>query len=380
MRKFSKRAKGRWKDISGEKFGRLVAKHPSGNTRDHGPLWYCECRCGNFTTVLGASLRSGATRSCGCLFKETRRTTGLANRTHGKTDTTEYNLWQSMRARCKNPKVQSYKYYGGRGIKVCAGWDAAIGFVHFFKTLGTRPSPAHSLDRMEVDGHYSCGECAECVANGWPLNVRWATRPEQAANKRTSRLHTWQGKRMTLGQIAVDARMKYDVLKYRVNVLKMPIWKAVSQLVVPPVRIFATINGETKQVSEWIRILKVKATPAAVYIRIRGGESPEQALVHCYDVKGPFFVTFKGKLALVKQHARENGVDYGAALRRYHAGQVPEEIFAKSKFATLMLTYKKRTQSLRDWAKEVGGQFASMWWRFKQGWSPQEILYGRARS
>lgn len=82
--------------------------------------------------------------------------------------------------RCTNPKHHKWARYGGRGIRVCVRWLSSLsGFV---ADMGQRPDGT-TLDRMNNDGHYSCGKCDECVANGWPMNCRWATVAEQNANK-----------------------------------------------------------------------------------------------------------------------------------------------------------------------------------------------------
>ncbi len=82
----------------------------------------------------------------------------------------EYNAWVSMIARCENPNRYGFVNYGGRGIRVCDRWR--LSFLDFLSDVGPKPSPVHSLDRIDVDGNYE------------PLNVRWATRAEQRVNQR----------------------------------------------------------------------------------------------------------------------------------------------------------------------------------------------------
>lgn len=109
----------------------------------------------------------------------------------GTTATREYWTWVSIKQRCGNPKARNYKNYGGRGIKVCEGLSSDFGA--FFRLLGKRPSPSHSLDRKDNDGHYSCGQCAECLRNRWRPNVRWASRAQQQRNTRVNHLVTVNG-------------------------------------------------------------------------------------------------------------------------------------------------------------------------------------------
>jgi hypothetical protein len=89
-----------------------------------------------------------------------------------------------MKYRCFNPKAASYEKYGGRGITVCEGWR--YDFLKFVDDLGVRPSTKYSIDRINNDGHYSCGDCPQCIREGWLFNCRWATAYIQNRNRRTN--------------------------------------------------------------------------------------------------------------------------------------------------------------------------------------------------
>lgn len=106
-------------------------------------------------------------------------------KTHGHTvgrkRSPEMMSWMAMRQRCLNPRATKFPSYGGRGIRVCSRWRESL--PAFVEDMGTRPS-GHTLDRKDPQGHYSCGHCQECVANGWPANCRWATAKEQTRNRR----------------------------------------------------------------------------------------------------------------------------------------------------------------------------------------------------
>lgn len=113
----------------------------------------------------------------------------------------EYGRFMRMRQRCLNPNDAAYPSYGGRGIKICQGWNS---FEQFIADLGEQPSPLHSMDRIDNDGHYSCGKCPECVENGWPMNCRWATPLEQGGNKRNNVRITREGKTLTITEWAKE--------------------------------------------------------------------------------------------------------------------------------------------------------------------------------
>ena len=102
-------------DITGERYGRLIAIRRLDRRRNGHTVWLCKCDCGNETEVVIGSLRNGLTRSCGCLDAERRVE-------HGMTHTRLYGVWLGMRRRCDYKKHRDYPNYGGRGIKVCPQW------------------------------------------------------------------------------------------------------------------------------------------------------------------------------------------------------------------------------------------------------------------
>ena len=105
------------------------------------------------------------------------------HKNHGVRRVPEYEVWTRMLQRCTNVNHTHYKHYGGRGIKVCFGWYE---YRNFHKDMGNKPTKGHSLDRIDVDGNYSCGHCEECLENGWETNCRWTTQNIQRWNQRPS--------------------------------------------------------------------------------------------------------------------------------------------------------------------------------------------------
>ena len=179
--KFNQRTEKAKKAIVGKRFGRLLVTGYVAGARLPGltrlkARAICSCDCGNSNIIDVQSLSAGTTRSCGCLRDEKVKERMT---THGMSDTDEYIAWENIKNRCYYEKDISYKNYGGRGITVCASWlDKEYGFLNFFRDIGKKPSKTHSIDRINNDDNYE------------PSNCRWATRKEQATNKRkASRCH-----------------------------------------------------------------------------------------------------------------------------------------------------------------------------------------------
>jgi hypothetical protein len=203
-------------DLVGQRFGWLTVIELVGvkkYAKDSSAVWRCRCDCGKIVERTRPSLvrvrRKGGLRyaSCGCGMS-------AANTTHGKSKSREYKRWQSMMGRCFTRGTGSYLHYGKRGIVVCAAWRT---FEAFQADMGCAPSQQHSLDRKDVNGNYSCGKCEECLANGWSLNLRWATKAEQGRNKRTNRLISYGGVTLCLADWADRTGLTRDAIRGRLN-------------------------------------------------------------------------------------------------------------------------------------------------------------------
>ena len=139
-------------DLTGKRFGRLVALTRAPSTRQPGGSvcrkWTCRCDCGEITTTSRAHLRSGDTSSCGCLQREL---TGRRSTSHGEARRTgEYRSWAHLIERCENRNTKGWPLYGGRGIRVCGRWRRS--YEKFLADMGRRPSSNHSIDRINNDG------------------------------------------------------------------------------------------------------------------------------------------------------------------------------------------------------------------------------------
>ena len=193
-------------NVVGVRFGRLLV------LRDGDPVAgrrrvVCRCDCGTIKAVDPRALRAGHARSCGCLQREVvSRTTPLTHTTHGQARSAEYGAWVKMKMRCFNVADAKFPDYGGRGITVCEEWRDD--FAQFFADMGSRPTPDHSLDRIDVNGNYE------------PRNCRWADAKAQSRNKRNHRLVEWGGELVPLSVACEASGVNYRSALYRLNVGK----------------------------------------------------------------------------------------------------------------------------------------------------------------
>lgn len=186
-------------DLVGVRFGRLVGSERVGK-RAGATLWRCMCDCGKTALVTVQCLRSGKTKSCGCLSAEI---SGQRMRTHGMSNTATYNVWQVMIGRCSRETSDKKGRYKARGIVVCDHWKAS--FDHFHADMGDRPSLTHSIDRIDNNKGYC------------PENCRWVTSKEQARNRTSNRAITHNGTTLLLCEWAEKSGLKTGTLWRRLK-------------------------------------------------------------------------------------------------------------------------------------------------------------------
>ena len=215
------RVRGRWTVLSYSH----VTVTPSGQRKHH---WLCRCSCGTIKTVEGGNLKT-RDGSCGCHKAEVLAARCLKHgHARAGNHSQTYEIWMAMKDRCFREGNTHWDRYGGRGITICQGF---LDYTTFLAKAGERPSKDRSIDRYpDKNGNYSCGECPECLANGWKFNVRWATAREQALNRN----------------------------KKRTN---MPV----------------ILDGVSHCVSDWMEIFHCLLDPGTVYSRLRTGWEPRRA-------------------------------------------------------------------------------------------------------
>jgi len=153
-------------DLTGKRFGRwMVIDY--GRTEGKRAYWKCKCDCGTVKMVSATNLKSGATKSCGCLNAET---IGERSRKHGLSGTRLYICWENMLKRCLNPRSTRYSHYGGRGIKVCDDWKSFSCFKDWAFANGY--TDVLTIERVDANRDYE------------PSNCKWIPLSEQSKNRR----------------------------------------------------------------------------------------------------------------------------------------------------------------------------------------------------
>lgn len=186
----------------GAKFGPLVVIETDIKTEQK----HLRCRvrcddCGTESLKIQAPFIAGKLRNCAVCY---RGSLGKRTYRHGSSGA-EWNSFRAMHERCGNPNYHAYARYGGRGIKVCERWSSRGGFLNFLTDMGRKPTPQHSLDRIDLDGSYG------------PENCRWATHTEQMRNRSISKKITAFGETKTLAEWSEVSGCNRDVIAGRIR-------------------------------------------------------------------------------------------------------------------------------------------------------------------
>lgn len=196
------------KDLTGQRFTKLLVTEYAGYVFDDKGrakhLWKCKCDCGNEVIVKGGNLLRGK-RSCGCI--------PIVNKnpwhTHRLSKTPIYQMWHSMKGRCNNPNDAAYKYYGGKGVKVCNEWlNSFTAFYNWAIENGydVNNKKDCQIDRIDHDGNYC------------PENCRIVDRYTQANNKSNNRRELVNGEMLTLREAyAKYCNIGFPTVKSRID-------------------------------------------------------------------------------------------------------------------------------------------------------------------
>lgn len=183
-------------NMIGKKYGRLTVIEELGVDARGEYTWLCKCECGKTVVRKGGDIRSGATRSCGCIHQESITK-------HGMSDTRLYSIWHAMNQRCSNENNDRFADYGGRGIKVFSEWENFEAFRDWALANGYQDHL--TIDRKDNDGDYC------------PDNCRWITNKEQQNNRRNNRLLEFNGELKTVQEWAEETGINQSTLRKRIR-------------------------------------------------------------------------------------------------------------------------------------------------------------------
>lgn len=256
-------------NLVGMRFGRLKVISFSRTGKRRKSRWLCRCECGNEIEVEGYSLKSGNTKSCGCLRNEKTRKRRLK---HGKSKTSIYRIWASMIGRCERKTDQKYPDYGARGICVCKRWHDFELFYADVSQLANFGNAGYSLDRIDNEGNYELG------------NIRWATAKQQGRNKRNNHRIEINGEQMTIAQAV-----------------------------------------EQYQVNEVTILSRIKAGYTNLDLIRAANTAPKEKNKKC-----KYFVEYNGRKITVSEAANIAGISYNSMLDRVKRGYCGEQLLKPS--------------------------------------------------
>lgn len=204
-------------DLTGQTINQLTILNIS-HSDNHGKHYICLCVCGNHTTVRASRVKTGTTKSCGCLVSKSVAISNTKRIDHGLSTTSEYHIWSGIKQRCNNSNTPNYIDYGGRGITICHHWHT---FSNFIYDMGSRPTPKHSIERHDNSRGYT------------PCNCYWATKNQQANNKRSNINIYFNGKTRTIANWARHTGLSKSTLTSRLRKYGWSIERALTTPVKP---------------------------------------------------------------------------------------------------------------------------------------------------
>jgi len=298
------------KDLTSLKVNRLLVIDFAGRDGNKRNYWNCKCDCGNITLVRQDNLINGVAKSCGCRQLET---VGMRGWKHGVSNTRIVKILYGMICRCHNPKTPYYKYYGGRGIKVCDEWQHDSK-VFYDWAINNGYKDGLSIDRINNDGNYE------------PNNCRWATQKEQINNKRQTQ------------------SQKY-----------------------------ITYNDKTLNLSEWSKVLNISV--GVLGSRVWQGWDDERVVSTPlgYDISDRM-VNVNGENMNLTQAVKSFGAVYETVRSRLSRGLSIDESLNRPLGAHKLVNIDGNIMCLIDATKYLGIPYRTFRWRVQHGWTKIEAL------
>lgn len=212
---------GKFKDLTGLRFGRLTVVRMDKERKNTHIVWECKCDCGNTCHVLGYAMHYGNTKSCGCLEQENRLTFSQFNTKHNYSNDPVlchvYHVWKSIKGRCRRKTDKRYHRYGGRGISICSEWEDPVNFVNWAIANGYRRGL--TLDRIDNDGNY-------CPENCRFISIRENNRNSSNTHLTMSDIASIRAEYKTGNFKQVDIACKYGITQQTVSkIINYRSWK-----------------------------------------------------------------------------------------------------------------------------------------------------------
>jgi len=249
--------------------------------------------------------------------------------------TAEFKIWKGIKARCFRPKCDNFGAYGGRGITMCNGFKDD--FFLFLKIVGKRPEGLE-IDRIDNEGHYSCGQCDHCKQHKWSMNVRWVTHKENCRNTRRNKHITFAGKTQTLGEWGKETGID------RVNIAR-------------------------RLASGW-SVKKALTTPPDMV-----GNQPDTLPNSLFKKIKTLYNSGKSLAEVAKE------VNFGREAVRKCLVKQRIEIRSQSEQQTLritstshLITFQGDTKTAAQWSRELGFRGNTITMRLRRGWSIEKTL------
>lgn len=348
------------RNLAGELFHFLVPQRIVRRDQSGKIVWECKCLCGNFTEARANDLCTSQKKSCGCHKRNSSRE---RMRTHGGSRLPEFRTWIGIRLRCHDPRQPGYPKYGGSGIKVCRRWRDS--FRAFLDDMGPKPTPRHSIDRIDSQKGYVPGNC------------RWATRQEQSDNRRTTVWLTFSGERLTLREWSIRTGLNQKTIYDRL-------------------RRGWTIQDALSKPAAWGAGPSRSTNCGLPEYRVWIGMN-----VRCHSPKCKGFARYGGRGIYVCQEWRSRGIKKsreqflrflkdmgrrpspGHTLDRidnngpYSSGNCRWATFAeqlRNRRTNRQLTFCGETLCLVEWAERYGINPYTLHGRLRRGWSLEDAL------